>query len=184
MTSYSEKFRELGTRVRVCCKLNDGSLAVGSSEGLFFFGGGLMGGGVLRMNYNTTDNLQRYYLDYDFTLDGVGVTLSSNAITLESNKGDTASAITYSLNRATGIASGTLTSFSEYQNKNVTKCPHYGMLIFTRDAAAPLADNIWTAGFFIRKATKTWNESLPFNILSEEIDRDWSEATLPSDGEE
>ena len=134
--------------------------------------------------YNTTDNLQRYYLDYDFTLDGVGVTLSSNAITLESNKGDTASAITYSLNRATGIASGTLTSFSEYQNKNVTKCPHYGMLIFTRDAAAPLADNIWTAGFFIRKATKTWNESLPFNILSEEIDRDWSEATLPSDGEE
>lgn len=40
MTSYSEKFPELGTRVRVCCKLNDGSLAVGSSEGLFFFGGG------------------------------------------------------------------------------------------------------------------------------------------------
>lgn len=36
IVSYSEKFPEIGTRVRVCTELNDGSLAVGSAEGLFF----------------------------------------------------------------------------------------------------------------------------------------------------
>lgn len=134
--------------------------------------------------YNTVDNLQRYYLDCDFTLDGVQVSLTSNAVSLGSKTGDTTSAITYSLNRATGIASGTLTSYSAYQGKNVAKCPHYGILLFARDSSAPLPSDVWAAGFFLRTATKTWKESLPFNILVEEVDRDWSESEIPSgDGE-
>jgi len=134
--------------------------------------------------FNTTENLQRHYLDYDFTLDGVSVTLASNAVKLGATKGETVSAMTYSLNRATGIASGTLTSYSAYQGKNVAKCPHYGILLYSRDAAAPLGGDVWTAGFFLRTATKTWKESVPFNILAEEVDRDWSEAALPpEDGE-
>ena len=79
---------------------------------------------------------------------------------------------------------GTLTSYSEYTGKNVAKCPHYGMLLFTRDSSAPLSPDIWAAGFFLRTATKAWKESVPFNILAEEVDRDWSEAEIPSgDGE-
>lgn len=134
--------------------------------------------------YNTVADLQRYYLDYDFTLDGAPVSLTSNAVSLGSKTGDSVSAITYTLNRATGIASGTLTSYSEYTGKNVAKCPHYGMLLFTRDSSAPLSPDVWAAGFFLRTATKAWKESVPFNILAEEVDRDWSEAEIPSgDGE-
>ncbi|MBR2940414.1 MAG: hypothetical protein IKC14_03800, partial [Kiritimatiellae bacterium] len=134
--------------------------------------------------YNTVANLQRYYLDYDFTLDGVPVSLNSNAVSLGSKTGDSVRAITYTLKRATGIASGTLTSYSEYTGKNVAKCPHYGMLLFTRDSSAPLSPDVWAAGFFLRTATKAWKESVPFNIIAEEVDRDWSEAEIPSgDGE-
>ena len=39
IVSFSDKFPDLGTRVRVCKELSDGSVAVGSSEGLFFFAG-------------------------------------------------------------------------------------------------------------------------------------------------
>lgn len=130
--------------------------------------------------FNTTDNLQRYYLDYDFTIDGTPLTLNSNAVSLGATKGETVSAMTYKLNRTTGITSGTLTSYSTILGKNVAKCPHYGILTFTRDSESPLAADVWTAGFFLRTATSTWKESIPFNILATEVDRDWSEATLPA----
>ncbi|MCR5122508.1 MAG: HD domain-containing protein [Ruminococcus sp.] len=46
IVSYSEKFPEIGVRVRVCCELNDGSLAVGSAEGLFFIADGELVGHI------------------------------------------------------------------------------------------------------------------------------------------
>lgn len=125
--------------------------------------------------YNTLDNLQRYYLDYDFMLDGIGVTLFGNSVKLAAKTGDTVSSVTYSLNRTTGVASGTLT-----YNK-VKKLKHYGILTFYRDST-PLADEVWTAGFFMPKNSK-WKESLPFDILYSEMDRDWTELEQPLESE-
>lgn len=125
--------------------------------------------------YNTIDNLQRYYLDYDFMLDGIGVTLFGNSVKLAAKTGDTVSSVTYSLNRTTGVASGTLT-----YNK-VKELKHYGILTFYRDST-PLADDVWTAGFFMPKNSK-WKESLPFDILYSEMDRDWTELEQPSESE-
>ena len=125
--------------------------------------------------YNTLDNLQRYYLDCDFMLDGIGVTLFGNSVKLSSKTGETVSSVTYSIKRATGVASGTLT-----YNK-VKKLKHYGILTFYRDST-PLADDVWTAGFFMPKNSK-WKESLPFDILYSEMDRDWTELEQPAESE-
>ncbi len=46
LTSFSSKFPELGTRVRVCYELMDGSMAVSSAEGLFFFEGEKLTGSI------------------------------------------------------------------------------------------------------------------------------------------
>lgn len=128
--------------------------------------------------YNTTYNLQRYYLDRDFELDGVVVTLAGNAVKLASTKGETASAMTYSLARATGLATGTLTY------AGTKKINHFGVLLMNRDdRATALEPEVWTAGFFTHKVNSTWTESLPFDILDVQIDRDWNEASIPDDGE-
>ena len=128
--------------------------------------------------YNTIPNLQRYYLDRDFELDGVSVTLSGNSVKLGSTKGDSASAMNYSLARATGLATGTLTY------AGTKKIKHFGVLLMNRDAGVAALDaDVWTAGFFTHKVSSTWTESLPFDILAVQIDRDWNEASVPDDGE-
>lgn len=128
--------------------------------------------------YNTIPNLQRYYLDRDFELDGVAVTLAGNAVKLSATKGETVSALTYSLARATGLVTGTLTY------AGVKKTKHFGVLLMNRDAGATALDpDVWTAGFFTHKVSSTWTESLPFDILAVEVDRDWNEASVPDDGE-
>ena len=128
--------------------------------------------------YNTIPNLQRYYLDRDFELDGVSVTLSGNSVKLGATTGDSASAMKYSLARATGLATGTLTY------AGTKKIKHFGVLLMNRDAGAVALDaDVWTAGFFTHKVSSTWTESLPFDILAVQIDRDWNEASVPDDGE-
>lgn len=128
--------------------------------------------------YNTIPNLQRYYLDRDFEIDGIAVTLAGNAVKLSATKGDTVSALTYSLARATGLVTGTLTY------AGTKKINHFGVLLMNRDAGAIALDpEVWTAGFFRHKVNSTWTESLPFDILSLEMDRDWNEASVPDDGE-
>lgn len=119
--------------------------------------------------YNTLVNLQRYYLDEDFMLDGIPVYLYGNSVKFAKTTGETVSKISYSIKRTTGIASGKLT----YRKKSVN---HYGILTFNRDANTLLDPEVWTAGFFVDKANTTWTESLPFDILSTKVDRDWSEA--------
>ena len=123
--------------------------------------------------YDKLVNLQRYYLDYDFTLDGTPVILYGNAVKLGSTKGESVSAMTYTLTRATGLVSGTLTY------EKTKKIKHYGVLTFNRDEASLLDPEVWTAGFFLHKVNSSWTESLPFNILGVQVDRDWSEADAP-----
>lgn len=119
--------------------------------------------------YNTLVSLQRYYLDRDFELDGIPVYLYGNSVKLNKTTGETASKISYSIKRTTGIASGKLT----YRKKSVN---HYGILTFNRDVNTLLDPEIWTAGFFVDKANTAWTESLPFDILGTKVDRDWSES--------
>ena len=86
--------------------------------------------------------------------------------------------MTYSLARATGLATGTLTY------AGTKKINHFGVLLMNRDAGATALDpDVWTAGFFKHKVNSTWTESLPFDILDVQIDRDWNEASVPDDGE-
>ena len=71
---------------------------------------------------------------------------------------------------------------AQKQTANLT---HKGVLLFTRDAASPLADNVLTAGFFLMPATTStkaatvkaaWKASLPFNILvTDESEQSWDE---------
>lgn len=122
--------------------------------------------------YNTVVNLQRHYLSDDFLLDGIVVTLYGDTVKLASKKGETVKDLTYSIKRATGLASGTLTY------AGTKKIKHYGILPFFRDAATPLDDDVWTAGFFLHKVTKSWTESIPFDIRATDVDRDWSEVEI------
>jgi hypothetical protein len=55
---------------------------------------------------------------------------------------------------------------------------HFGILLMNRDARAPLDADVWTAGFYLFPAGNGWKHSLPFNIRSTTVDRDWSEAEL------
>ena len=129
--------------------------------------------------YSTVYSLQRYYLNSEFTLDGIAVELNGDAISLKSAKGEIFSDMKFSLTRKTGLLSGSLT----YDGSKGVKC--YGVLPLNRDALSPLDANVWSAGFFTRKVkdeSRTVTESLPFDILMDETDPDWSE-TVPPDAQ-
>ena len=100
------------------------------------------------------------------------------------------------LNRATGLVSGTFNAWewviksdllNEYASaqKQTASLSHKGVFLFTRDAASPLADNVFTAGFFLMPATTStkssvvkaaWKASFPFNILvTDESEPSWDE---------
>ena len=81
--------------------------------------------------------------------------------------------------RATGILSGSLSVWSETADglaqKEIKSLKHEGVLLLNR-GESPLADNVWTAGYYLAPATlkkttgsgtRKWNCSLPFNITFE-----------------
>ena len=104
---------------------------------------------------------------------------------------------TVKLNRATGIVTGTFNAWewvvksdliNDYASaqKQIAAIPHKGVLLFTREDStdSPLADNVFTSGFFLMPATTStktavknsvWKASLPFNIVYEEADNSWLE---------
>lgn len=182
--------------------------------------------------YNTTANLQAYYLNSDLAIQAVGadelsalvttagvrpgasytfkedcvpndleLTLAGNKPSVAARKlvkesstllYDLAASVnpwstTYTLARATGLVSGTFTCWSETTNTTkqvqITKVPHKGVILFNRDAASPLDENVWSAGYYLIQATKNWKASLPFNVIETPISggRDWNEIPVPND---
>lgn len=95
------------------------------------------------------------------------------------------------LARATGLVTGSFSVWSETpdgaQQKEVAGLKHNGVLLLSRDAHAPMSDEILSAGFFTqavtvvdedpdtgKKTNRKWNFSAPFNILGiDQGDIDW-----------
>jgi hypothetical protein len=103
--------------------------------------------------------------------------------------------------RATGLVSGSFSLWSESEDgskqKEITGLKHFGILVLSRDAAAPLGDEVVSAGFCTqtvkvtdvneetgKTSTRKWTASLPFNLVG--IDQgavdwwadDWGEAPM------
>lgn len=122
--------------------------------------------------YDTVVNLQTHYLTTDLTLDGVPVAVSGNNVTIPKNAtGESVSALTFSFKRATGLSSGKLT----YGGSKSLK--HFGVLLLSRDEAAPLDETVVIPGAFTRTVTegrRKYAESFPFVVLGEDLgDPDW-----------
>ena len=85
--------------------------------------------------------------------------------------------------RATGLVSGTFSVWSESGSaqKEITGLKHQGVLILSRDEAAPIDPEIMSAGFFTQKVNlpdagkkRAWTISLPFDILAvDQGEPDW-----------
>ena len=84
--------------------------------------------------------------------------------------------------RGSGVVSGTFQvhSIAAAKSSSVATCNHYGVLIMTRDETSPLDTDVWTAGFGLVPVSTYWTISIPFNIISVTVDRDWSEQTVPT----
>ena len=169
--------------------------------------------------YNTVVNLQRYYLDRDFSVEAQSVVgipdemlpygYNYTAYTMPHDveaylKYNTLAAVSrgmvktedqllwdlaasvnpwrvdISFVRATGLLSGTFRAWSDGATQSqFATLNHYGVLLMNRDAKSPLDDDVWTAGFYLLPVTSDWTFSLPFNIISVEVDRDWNELEPP-----
>lgn len=94
------------------------------------------------------------------------------------------------LARATGIVTGTFALWSETADgsaqKQVTGLKHNGVLLLSREAGSPLADDVFSAGFFTqavnlteyneatgRTSMRKWTFSAPFNLLGADQHTDW-----------
>ena len=93
--------------------------------------------------------------------------------------------------RATGLVSGTFSLWSEStdgaKQKEITGLKHFGVLVLSRDAVAPLGDEVVSAGFCTQSvkvtdvnentgktSTRNWTFSLPFNLVGiDQGDIDW-----------
>ena len=93
--------------------------------------------------------------------------------------------------RATGLVTGSFSLWSEKEDgsaqKELTGIKHNGVLLLSRDAFAPLADDVISAGFCTKavkvtdenaetgkKTTRSWTFSLPFNLVGiDQGDIDW-----------
>ena len=84
--------------------------------------------------------------------------------------------------RGSGVVSGTFQalSISSTASATIGTYKHYGVLIMNRDAASPLDADVWTAGFGLVPVSSAWTLSIPFNIRSVAVDRDWSELEVPA----
>ena len=167
--------------------------------------------------YDTVVNLQRYYLNRDFSVEaepvvgipagmlpsgytytvdtvphGVEAMLAGDVLKVAERKivkdgsrvdfGSSVNAWNVTLNfaRGSGLVRGTATVVSDGDKQVMLgTVNHCGVLLMNRDARAPLDEDVWTAGFFLFPAGNGWKHSLPFNIRSTTVDRDWSEVELP-----
>ncbi len=95
------------------------------------------------------------------------------------------------LARATGLVSGTFSLWSENEGgtaqKEITSIKHNGVLLLSRDALAPISDEVAAAGFCYkalkvteknettgRTTSRNWTFSLPFNLLAvDQGEPDW-----------
>ncbi len=95
------------------------------------------------------------------------------------------------LARATGLVSGTFSLWSENEagtaQKEITGFKHNGVLLLSRDALAPISDEVAAAGFCYkalkvteknettgRTTSRNWTFSLPFNLLAiDQGEPDW-----------
>ena len=93
--------------------------------------------------------------------------------------------------RATGLVSGTFSLWSENEagtaQKEITGFKHNGVLVLSRDALAPLSEEVAAAGFCYkavkvteknettgRTTSRNWTFSLPFNLLAvDQGEPDW-----------
>jgi len=133
---------------------------------------------------------------YTYTVDtvphGVAATLAGNSLSVaprvvvkdgsrvDLSRSVNAWNVTISFKRGSGLVSGTADVVSDgAEQKVLGAVSHYGILLMNRDPKAPLDLDVWTAGFYQFPASNGWRHSLPFNIKSLPVDRDWSEAELP-----
>ena len=98
--------------------------------------------------------------------------------------------VTFKFTRATGLVSGTFSAWTETTGaqKEIKSLKHYGVMTLARAEDSPLDDSVVTAGFFLmpmKIGKRSWNASLPFNLVGEFLDPDWSEPEiLAPEGEE
>lgn len=91
------------------------------------------------------------------------------------------SGVKVSFKRATGVVSGTFNVWTEGADargktvqKSVAGFKHEGILLLSRDEAAPLDIQVWTAGYFLAPSVtseetgRKYTESRQFNILAED----------------
>lgn len=134
---------------------------------------------------------------YEYTVDttphGVGVALIGNSMSVvdrnlvkdedgrvDFGKSVNAWDVKISFAHATGLVKGTAMVVSDGDKQLMLgNVNHYGILLMNRDNRAPLDEDIWTAGFYQFPSFNGWKFSLPFNIRSVTVDRDWSEAVVP-----
>jgi len=132
----------------------------------------------------------------------VGNTLSTDKKSLYKPKGSKVYDLQESVNpcnvqvkltRATGLVTGSFSLWSEAdageKQKELTGLKHYGILLLSRDEAAPLDTDVMTAGFFTQTGkisyevqsgkktvtkTRSYTASNPFNILAvDQGEPDW-----------
>ena len=96
------------------------------------------------------------------------------------------------LARATGLVTGSFSIWSEDEDglkqKEITGFKHNGVLLLSRDESSPISADVLSVGFSLKtgvkltdenpdtgkKTTRSWNLSLPFNLLGvDQGDVDW-----------
>lgn len=96
------------------------------------------------------------------------------------------------LTRATGLVTGSFSIWSEDEDglkqKEITGFKHNGVLLLSRDEYSPISADVLSVGFSLKtgvkltdenpdtgkKTTRSWNISLPFNLLGvDQGDVDW-----------
>ena len=179
--------------------------------------------------YDTVMNLQAYYLNYAFEVDGADITefptelvasgyqvitdvqpngepvgLVNDVFSTDKKvlvKDGTLYDLVNSVNpcnvqvklaRATGLVTGSFSIWSEDEDglkqKEITSFKHNGVLLLSRDEFSPISDDVISVGFSLKtglkvtdenpdtgnKTTRSWNLSLPFNLLGVDLgDVDW-----------
>lgn len=141
--------------------------------------------------YNTVYNLQRYYLDEEFRIQGLDLDeipadffggkvptvypgsfdaildWQINSLKLAANPAN----MTFSFKRATGIWTGTFDIFVEGQAKKFggKSYSHRGVLVMYRDPAATIGEDVPMMGFCLlpmKIGTRSWTASLPFDVVA------------------
>lgn len=86
--------------------------------------------------------------------------------------------------RSTGLVSGSFSIWTEAENaqKEIKKINHYGVVTLSRGENSPMDESVLSSGFFLlpmKVSGRSWSASLPFDIVGDYTDPDWSEPDLP-----